>query len=300
MKEMLNDMALFVATVRANGFGRAAERLNIAKSTLSTRITALENDLGVRLLNRTTRKIELTEAGQIYFDKACAILDEAVALKERLHNFSTQPTGTLTITMTDDFGKMFLAPLLGEFCERYPAIRLNLHLSQNIDDLIGERFDLAIRMGQMTDSNLIAQTLSYQRLRLYAHPDYIEKIGNPKTLKSMPQTGYLLFKSDFDSEWILKNKDKTIAIPVSSNIKSNSPGMNAYMAAQGLGIALLPKIVATPFVEQGCLKTILPDFSTAEIPIYAVTTSRLIPEKTRLLIAFLKEKLNAMSSEYSQ
>lgn len=300
MKEMLNDMALFVATVQANGFSRAAERLDIAKSTLSTRITALENDLGVRLLNRTTRKIELTEAGQIYFDKACAILDEATALKEHLHNFSTQPTGTLTITMTDDFGKMFLAPLLVEFCERYPAIRLNLHLSQNIDDLIGERFDLAIRMGRMENSNLIAQTLSHQRLRLYAHPDYIEKIGNPKTPKSLPETGYLLFKSDFESEWILKNNDKTIALPVCGDIKSNSPGMNAYLAAQGLGIALLPEIAAMPFVKQGSLKTILPDFCTAEIPIYAVTTSRLIPEKTRLLIAFLKEKLKSVNmAKYS-
>ena len=291
MKELLYYMALFVATVRAGGFSRAAENVGMAKSTLSTRISALESSLGLRLLNRTTRKIELTEAGQIYFDQACAILDEAENLRLRLHNLRQQPAGTITLTTTDDFGKIFLANVIDEFCAEYPQIRLDIHLSQTMDDLISQRFDLAIRMGRMPDSNLIAQQIGTTHLRLYATPEYIEKIGNPNTPNQLPNSDYILFKSDFVSEIVLNNNEKSVVIPVSGILNSNSPGMNAQLAMAGNGIALLPDLVAYPLLQQGRLKAILPQYQSSEQPIYAVTTNRLLPEKTLLLINFLKEKL---------
>lgn len=299
MKELLYDMALFVETVRAGGFGRAAEHLGLAKSTLSMRINALEKHLDLRLLNRTTRKIELTEAGQIYFNKACLILEEAQNLRLHLDNLRQEPAGTITLTTTDDFGKIFLSSVIQEFCQRYPKIRLHFHLSQTVEDLISQRFDLAIRMGKQADSSLIIQKIGVECCHLYASPEYLQQISYPHTPNQLPESGYILFENNVYNEWVLKNGTKTITLPSASQLMSNNFGMNAQLAAHHNGIALLPDIVAYPLVQQGKLHAVLPQYQTDNAPIYAVTANKLLPEKTRLFIAFLKEKLHTMKMAIS-
>ena len=293
MKNFLTDIELFITTVQAGSFTKAADSLDMAKSTLSARISALEKDLGILLLNRTTRKLELTEAGQLYFDKAKFILKEADNLKIELKNFQKEPEGLLSITKTDDFAKDFLSLHLLEFCRTYPHIRFNLHLSQEIDDLIIQHFDLAIRIGEQPDSQLIVRQIAAEFCQLYASPEYLSKIAKITSIADLPQSGYILFKSDFVSTWQLEREGDNFTIPVRGNLMTNSPGMNANLAATGNGIALLPKLVAAKFVQEGKLQTILPNLKSREIPIYAVTTSKLLPEKTRIFIAFLQKKLHS-------
>lgn len=287
MKNFLSDIQLFVTTVQVGSFTKAADSLDMSKSTLSARISALEKDLGILLLNRTTRKLELTEAGQVYFDKAKFILKEAESLKIELKNFQKEPEGLLSITMTDDFAKDFLSLHLSEFCRKYPHIRFNFHLSQEIDDLIIRHFDLAIRMGEQPDSQLIVRQLATECCQLYASPEYLSKISAIETIADLPQNGYILFKSEFASTWQLQQKGEKFNIPVRGNLMSNSPGMNANLAVNGNGIAILPKLVAENFVKEGKLQVILPELKSREIPIYAVTTSKLLPEKIRIFISFL-------------
>lgn len=158
--ELLNDMALFVEVVKARGFRRAAEAVGIPNSTVSRRISSLEKAIGLRLLHRTTRKIELTEAGQIYFQRCKRIVDEAKLAHEQLGELLAQPSGVLRASLPVDFANIYLAPLIAEFARRYPGISFDLDLTPRLVDLVSEPFDVAIRMGNPPNSNLIARQLS--------------------------------------------------------------------------------------------------------------------------------------------
>lgn len=158
--ELLNDMALFVEVVKARGFRHAAEAVGMPNSTVSRRISGLEKAIGLRLLHRTTRKIELTEAGQIYFERCKRIVDEARLAHEQLGEMLAQPSGVLRASLPVDFANIYLAPLIAEFARRYPGISFDFDLTPRLVDLVSEPFDVAIRMGQPPDSNLIARQLA--------------------------------------------------------------------------------------------------------------------------------------------
>jgi DNA-binding transcriptional LysR family regulator len=145
--ELLNDMALFVEVVKARGFRNAAEVVGIPNSTVSRRISALEKAIGLRLLHRTTRKIELTEAGQIYFERCKRIVDEAKLAHEQLGELLAQPSGVLRASLPVDFANIYLAPLIAEFARQYPGISFDFDLTPRLVDLVAEPFDVAIRMG---------------------------------------------------------------------------------------------------------------------------------------------------------
>ena len=168
--ELLNDMALFVEVVKARGFRRAAEAVGIPNSTVSRRISSLEKAIGLRLLHRTTRKIELTEAGQIYFQRCKRIVDEAKLAHEQLGELLAQPSGVLRASLPVDFANIYLAPLIAEFARRYPGISFDLDLTPRLVDLVSEPFDVAIRMGNPPNSNLIARQLANLACYLYASP----------------------------------------------------------------------------------------------------------------------------------
>src|SRR5689334_7442969 len=179
MDDYLNDMALFVEVVKANGFRHAAEAVGIPNSTLSRRISALEKAIGLRLLHRTTRKIELTEAGQIYFERCKRIVDEARLAHEQLGELLAQPSGVLRVSLPVDFANIYLAPLIADFAGRYPGISFDFDLTPRLVDLVSEPFDVAIRMGKPPDSNLIARQLANLPCYLYASPRYLERSGEP-------------------------------------------------------------------------------------------------------------------------
>lgn len=289
--EWLNDMALFVEVIHAKGFSRAADNLGIAKSTLSVRIAKLEKRIGLQLLNRTTRKVEPTEAGKIYYAKAIHIIEEAKQVHQQLNNMLSQPTGILSVTMPNEFANTVIAPVLPEFCQRYPQISLEFYLSPQRVDLIGEPFDVAIRMGKQPDSNLISRLLAKLTGGLYAAPHYLAQHGTPQNLAELTQHECLRFQAGFRDEWQLIHNDEQVTLPIQGKLLSNSPGMNARLAIAGLGIAVLPDVVAREAVMNGKLQKILPQWRSVEVPIYAITATRLIPIKTQVFIDFVAEKI---------
>ncbi|MDR2164464.1 MAG: LysR family transcriptional regulator, partial [Zoogloeaceae bacterium] len=176
----LDDMALFVEVARAMSFHRAAKASGVPNSTLSRRVSALEKVIGLRLLRRTTRKIELTEAGQRYFERCRRIVEEARLAHEQLGDLLAQPGGLLRVSVPADFAHLFLAPLIAEFARRYPAIRFELDFTPRRVDLAHEPVDVAIRVGEMADSSLIARELARLPRYLYASPRYLEQAGEPQ------------------------------------------------------------------------------------------------------------------------
>ncbi len=178
--ELLRDMALFVEVAKTKSLKRAAETLGIPDSTLSRRLSALEHDIGLRLLSRTTRRIELTEAGLVYFTACKQIVEAAENANEQVRNMAEKPRGRLRLALPVDFSTFFLAPLIAEFAALYPAITFDLRLSEGWVDLSSEGYDVAIRLGVQPDSTLTVRQLSSIYYSLYAAPAYLQLRGEPQ------------------------------------------------------------------------------------------------------------------------
>lgn len=193
--DLLNDMALFVEVARAMSFRRAAEALGMPNSTLSRRVSALEKAIGLRLMHRTTRRLELTEAGQLYYERCKRIVEEARLAHEQLGELLAQPSGVLRASLPVDFANSTLAPLIAEFARRHPGIRFEFDLTPRRVDLVSEPFDVAIRMGASQDSTLVARLLATLDTHLYASPAYVSRVGPPRQPADLARHEGLLFKA---------------------------------------------------------------------------------------------------------
>jgi DNA-binding transcriptional LysR family regulator len=289
--ELLKDMTMFVEVVKAKGFRRATEAIGVPNSTLSRRIIDLEKSIGLRLLHRTTRKIELTEAGLIYFDRCKRIIDEARLAHEQLGEMVAQPTGVLRASLPVDFANIFLSPLIAEFARRYPGISFEFDLTPRRIDLITEPVDVAIRMGESASSNLIARQLARLPRYLYASPRYLELSGEPTQPADLAQHQCLRLRTTEASTWALHNASETIEVAVGGRFLLNSIGMIRNLATQDLGIAMLVEGIAAEDVKSGRLRRVLPHWQAPSMPVYAITETRLLPAKTQRFIEFLRERL---------
>lgn len=290
--ELLNHMALFVEVVKAKGFRKAGELLDIPSSTVSRRISELEKEIGLRLLNRTTRKIELTEAGQLYFERGQKIVNDARLAHEQLATMAAKPSGVLRISLSVEFGSVYLAPLIAEFANLYPDITFQLDLSPRRIDLITEPFDVAIRMGTQPDSTLIARQIMSLPRYLYASSSYLEKYGEPTHPDDLPRHQCIKANMSQDSIWPLFNGKERVEVVVDGRFSLNNISMIKSLAASGMGIAILTEKIASEDVRTGRLKQVLPDWQMTPVPIYAMTETRLLPAKTQLFIEFLRVHLD--------
>ncbi len=287
--KQLNDMGLFVEVVKAMSFRRAADALGMPSSTLSRRISTLEKTIGLRLLHRTTRKIELTEAGQVYFERCKRIVDEAKLAHEQLGEMLAQPKGVLRVSLAADFALTYLAPLIAEFAELYPNIRFNLDANPRRVDLVSEPFDVAIRMGELEDSQLIARPLAKIPVYIYTAPRYLAQHGTPNQPLELSQHECLyMLKAN---TWTLHNGKQTKHVPVHARFTLNSMGMIRRLTILGMGIAMLPAEMVADEVASGQLQRILPQWQGTAIPVYAMTETRLLPAKTQRFIEFLQVRL---------
>lgn len=290
-------MALFVEVVKARGFRHAAEVVGMPNSTVSRRISVLEKAIGLRLLHRTTRKIELTEAGQIYFDRCKRIVDEAKLAHEQLGDMLAQPSGVLRASLPVDFANIYLAPLIAEFAHRYPGITFDFDLTPRLVDLVSEPFDVAIRMGKPPDSNLVARQLANLACYLFASPRYLEKFGEPTRPGDLAQHECLGFRTSKANVWVLKGCNaaagKTTEVSVGGRFQLNSIGLIRRLATLDQGIALLPSEIAAEDVAKERLRRILPAWEGPPTPVYAMTETRLLPAKTQRFIEFLREHLGS-------
>lgn len=289
--ELLNDMALFVEVVKARSFRRAAEAIGVPNSTLSRRISSLEKAIGLRLLHRTTRRIELTEAGQVYFERCKRIVDEARLAHEQLGEMLAQPSGVLHASLPVDLANILLAPLIAEFAHRYPGIGFEFDLTPRRVDLVAEPFDVAIRMGEPPSSNLIARRLARLPRYLYASPQYIERFGEPSQPADLVRHECLRLRTTEASAWTLKDATKTVEVAVGGRFLLNSVGMIRRLATLDLGIAVLAEAIIGDDVANGLLRRVLPQWQATPIPVYAMTETRLLPAKTQRFIEFLRERL---------
>jgi DNA-binding transcriptional LysR family regulator len=292
--ELLNDMALFVEVVKARSFRRAAEANGMPNSTVSRRISALEKAIGLRLLHRTTRKIELTEAGQLYFERSKRIVEEARLAHEQLGEMLAQPSGVLRASLPVDFANIFLLPLIIEFGQRYPGISFEFDLTPRRVDLVTDPFDVAIRMGEPPSSNLIARQLARLPRGLYASPGYLAQSGKPKQPADLAQHECLRAYAPRADIWTLHRGTESVEIEVGGRFRVNSVGMLQRLAVHGQGIALLSEAIVAEDVAAGRLERVLPRWQGSHVSVYVITETRLLPAKTQRFIEFLRERMAAL------
>jgi DNA-binding transcriptional LysR family regulator len=285
----LNDMALFVEVARVRSFRKAAEALGMPNSTLSRRISELEKAIGLRLLHRTTRKIELTEAGQIYYERSKRIVEEARLAHEQLGAMLEQPSGVIRVSLPVDLATLYLTPIIADFARHYPGITFEFDLTPRRVDLVTEPFDVAIRIGKLEDSGLIARLVGRHSRYLYASPGYIEASGEPATPADLAEHECLCMPRS--SSWTLHRGTETVDVGVRGRFTLNSVGMMSALAVNHQGIALLPEKIVAEDLAHGRLRRILPEWQGSPVSIYAVTETRLIPAKTQRFIEFLSSKL---------
>lgn len=288
--EFLNDMALFVEVVKARSFRGAADIIGMPNSTLSRRISALEKAIGLRLLHRTTRKITLTEAGQIYFERCKRIVDEAKLAHEQLGEMLEQPSGVLRASLPVDFAVAYMTPLIAEFARLYPGIVFDFDLTSRRINLVSEPFDVAIRIGEPENSQLIARPLGVLPVYLYASPRYLERAGEPAEPADLAHHECLgLMKT---GTWILHDGERTAKISIGSRFTLNSVGMICRLATLDMGIIMMMERIVADDLARGRLRRVLPQWYGTPVSVYAVTETRLLPAKTQYFIKFLQEHLS--------
>jgi DNA-binding transcriptional LysR family regulator len=288
-----NDLLLFARIVEAGSFSMAAQRLDLPKSTVSRRIALLEARLGERLLQRTTRRLMLTEFGASLLEHARKVAEEVEAAGALAQHRQAEPSGKLRVSMPHDFANFGMSPMLARFMERYPAVSLELDLSPRRVDLVAENFDVAIRMGELpVDSTLNARRVVVNRLSLFASPGYLARHGIPEHPDDLAGHDLLciLSRSGRPVPWILQRGKVRWEREVQARLTANSPEMLARVACGGAGIAASSHLFADPFVQKGELVRVLPDWEMPEDSGWAVFPGRrLMPAKLRVFLDMMEE-----------
>lgn len=296
-----DDCILFAAIVEQDGLVRAAEHLGIPKATVSRRLAGLEAVLGQRLLLRTTRRLTLTEFGQEFLDHCRRIAEETASTRDFVHSQEALPRGRLRVSAPADYAKLNFSRAIATFAEAYPDIQLDLDLSARRVDLIGERFDLAIRMGALPDdSNIVARKIDEQRFGLYASPIYLGHHPAPRSPEALEHhvAVRLLSVRGGAIPWKLTRGKKVWEGVPPGRITMNSMEAIQKLLLDGAGIGALPERAAAEDVRQKRLVRVLPEWSLPSVPAWAVMPMRrYLPAKTRVFLAHLEQFMEKDQAE---
>lgn len=290
----LREIESFVGVVESGGFAAAANQEGVSRAMISRTVLELEKRLGVRLLHRTTRKISLTAAGETYYRSCREILQQLDTADQLAQSERTNPSGELRISAPVSFGIAHLAPLWGAFLERAPDVRPVITLSDSLIDIVGEGFDLAIRIARPVESSLVHRRLASTPLVICASPAYLERHGTPRAPADLAGHQSIAYTNYCErNEWRLF--DHATGTELVARIRpamSTNNGETCVAAAQaGVGIVLQPGFLVFESIRRGLLVPILEGFTPAPIGIYAVYPSRhLLPAKTRVAVDFLVER----------
>jgi len=297
-KHLLSDIALFIEVVNTKSFTKAAERLDMPASTLSRRVSLLETTIGFRLLNRTTRKVEVTEEGAAYFRQCKHLVEEATLAHEQISDTIHVASGVLRLACTPDFANLYLAPVLARFARENPAVSVDLSLSSQVEDLLTNNLELAIRMGPLRDSNLVAKPLGTLKQGIYASPSFLKSSG---TLIKAPQDlstvdCIRLTSSESASTWSMRPASSPDGprqkVSVNGRFVSGGPHLACQLALQGCGVGLFDENLANIYVNTGKLMRVLPEWVPTEVQVQALTTSRLMPARVRRFTEHLTRALS--------
>ena len=288
----LEDMAMFVRIVEAGSITKAAEQLNIAKSAVSRRLKELETRLGSQLISRTTRQSSLTQAGEQYYQKVYHILSEVDALNEETSGTPTRIEGTLKMTAPLSFGLMHLNDVIDEYANQHPELKFELDFSDRHTDLIEEGFELAIRIRELQDSSYQAKRLALIRYALCASPEYLERMGTPKTFDDLSEHEFLQYgMSKSSTIELIDEQGKKHQVAVNGKIKANNGDFLREMAVKGHGIAFLPTFITYKALTSGELVPILQQYQLPTLNAYAVyPKNRFLSQRCRYLIDFIAER----------
>lgn len=282
----LASLQAFVKVVQAGSFTRAADALQTQKARLSRVVSQLERDLSVRLLERSTRSLSLTEAGREFFERAHAILasvDDARQAMQRIHG---EPQGTLRLTCGVEFGLIAVSGWIADYMVAYPQVVVEADYSNRVVDIVHEGFDLAVRVGPLSDSSLAARRLGLLDYGLYASADYLRRHGRPagpQDLRAHPLVAYA--GAAPQGQWQLIRGDDTQRLKLQPRLRVNTSLAAREALQRGLGIGLLPRRVAEPVGQPALLQRVLPDWAAPEVPVHAVFASaRYLTPKVRAFI----------------
>jgi DNA-binding transcriptional LysR family regulator len=292
----LDDIRAFVEVVEAGGFSRAARRLALSKSVVSRRVLRLETELGAKLLSRSTRGLALTEAGSDFKEHADRVLIELDAARDVVAQRGAENVGSLRVAAPLSFGITHLAPALAELAVRHPKLQVDASYSDRFVDLIGERFDVAVRVGYLADSSLVARRIAPINTVVVASPDYLSRHGVPRTPEDLLCHEALLLRGS--EVWRFRDGRGMVTIRAEGRFKADSGPALVAAAIAGLGVTMLPNFLAGSAIETGQLAPILLDFPSPEAGLYVVRPppASHTPGKVRALTDLLVERFGGEPS----
>ncbi len=288
----INEMLVFAQVVQTGSFTTAAAKLGMPKSTVSRKVSELEERLKTRLLQRTTRKLSLTDAGRTYYDYCARIATEVEEADRALSRLQKTPRGVLRVTAPVNFE--YFGPIIGDFLKRYPEIRLELLCTGRTVDLVEEGFDVAIRAGTLADSTLIARSLGSSPWHLVATPGYLKRRGRPQSPEDLKKHDVLFFGNGRNPvDLRLQNGDVSVQVALIARMIVNDMRILHAVAAAGLGIALLPAMLSVNDLRTGRLKRVLPDWSPPSTPVHVVyPSSRHLSPLVKSFVEHLQERMS--------
>ena len=293
--DRLAAIQVFAQVVEAGSFAKAADRLGLSTSATSRHVAELEGHLQTRLLNRTTRRVSLTESGRAFYERAVQLLGDLAEAEQEASSATVVPRGTIRLTTSMTFGVRHVAPAIAEFMARHPEVRFDVSLSDRVVDLVEEGLDLAIRIGATGGDNLVARKLGETRLVPCASPEYLAKHGTPKTPEDLARHSCLTYEY-VSPRHVWHFRDRSGAertVRVAGRLHSNNGDLLAEAAAHGAGVVFEPAFIVGAEVRAGRLVPLLQDFVPAPVPIYALYPSRKhLSAKVRRFVEFLVERFS--------
>ncbi|MBR8655846.1 LysR family transcriptional regulator [Achromobacter sp. Marseille-Q0513] len=291
--DRLRDMAFFAEVAKAGSFTKASLAAGIPTSTLSRRISEFEADIGVKLFNRSTRRVSLTETGSRYLQQIDDIMQQARLVNDELDGETSNPSGVLRVGMSSDFAVYFADTHFAEFRERHPKISFEISMVSPQTDLATERNDLAIVIGDPPpNSRLIARRVTHVRRHLYATPAYLARHGAPAHPDQLADHACLFTaETDNGGGWLLKRGAESVLIQPKPLVATNSQSVIKLLVAQGQGIGLMGRTYANASLCAGRIERVLPEWELDPQPLHILSTSRLLPARARVFVDFLTQRL---------
>ncbi|HSI57038.1 MAG TPA: LysR family transcriptional regulator [Ideonella sp.] len=290
----LHDIALFVEIARTGSFRKAGQSLGVSTATLSRRLAAMELRFDTLLFNRTTRRVDLTDAGRRYFDRCEHLADEARLAQEALREASHRPSGHLRVSMPADLGLHYIGPLLPEFARLNPGVSFELDLSPQARELVAGRFDVAIRLGAVRGEGIASRRIGWIEQGLFAAPGYLELRGRPGQPGDLAEHDCIAAASESGpARWRLVFEQKTHTVTVRGRFSANNQGLMRSLAERGFGIAALAPALWRDALGAGLLLPVLPDWTMRRLHVNAATAARTPHACARAFIDFLADRFAA-------
>lgn len=300
--EKFKAVRIFLRVVEAQSFVQAANSLDLTPSAVSKSVSALESELGVQLLKRSTRSLSLTSEGALYYERCRQLSEDYDDVEAMLRGIYQTPQGRLRIDVTLAIARFVILPALPSFLERYPQIQLELSANERHVDLIQEGYDAVIRIGKPKDSNLQIQPLSAIRLSTYASPKYLSKCDRPLVPKDLLKHNCLPYAyqpSGQKAAWLFERNGKQLSLEVSGSFSSNDPTALISAAVAGVGICQTFCFVVAEYLKSGALEPILSNYSTTGFPVSLLyPATRHLSVKLRLFATFIQEQFQRLDAQY--